>query len=382
MGPLTQTRPKVMLPVAGKPILEHMVERGRAAGFTRITLIVHAMADQIKAHFGDSADYVDQGSPQGTGHAVASLRGHISDDFVLVSGDSLISMADLQALRSAKGNVVGAVHVDDARPYGLLDVEGTQVRGVLEKPTEPIAGWANTGSYRFTSDIIERCAKLEPSPRGELELTDAITGLAKDGSPVALLEIQDWQEAGRPWALLAMQTRLMSRIEGQDLRGDVSPNAEIVGPVVIESGAVIMGATRIEGPAIIQAGAKIGPNAYIRPNTVIGPNCHIGNHSEIKGSIIMANSNVPHLSYVGDSVFGENCNLGAGSQVANLKTNGRDVRVRWHGEEWINTGRRKLGCILGDGVKTGVNASLMPGFVAESGAQLDAGVVHSGWKKV
>lgn len=379
MGPLTATRPKVMLPVAGKPVLEHMVERGRAAGFTRVTLVVHAMADQIKSHFGETVEYVDQGVPKGTGHAVAALAGHVAEDFVLASGDSIVSVDDLVNLRAASGHVVGAAQVDDVRAYGHLDVEGGAVQGVAEKPTERMAGWANTGTYRFTPDIIARCKALAPSPRGELELTDAITGLATDGAPAALLELGQWLEAGRPWDLLDMQAALMDGMDGQDIRGDVSKHTEIEGPVVIEEGARVTGATRIEGPVIIQRGATIGPNAYLRPNTVIGAGCHIGNHSEVKGSIVMAGSNVPHLSYVGDSVIGPDCNLGAGTQVANLKTNGRDVRVHWNGADWMDTGRRKLGCILGDGVKTGVNASLMPGLVAEGGAQLAAGTVHAGW---
>lgn len=386
MDPLTRTRPKVMLPVAGRPLVEHLVRRGKGAGFQRVTLVVHAFQEQAQAHFGAGdvfgcrIDYVEQGEPKGTGHAVASLAGRVDGDFVLVSGDSLLSVKDMRALRDATGPTVGGHGVDDARPYGLLAVEDDKVTGVQEKPADKIPGIANAGAYRLDEGIVAACKALKPSLRGELELTDAITAMAEDGRAPALLDLPSWQEAGRPWDLLDLQASLLADLEPR-MDGDVGPHVETTGPVVIESGAQVTGHTVIEGPVFIGRDASIGPNAYLRPGTSIGAGCHVGNSCEIKNSILQDGAAVPHLSYVGDSILGEGCNLGAGTQVANLKVNDNPVRIHWQSKEWIDTGRRKLGAILGDGVKTGVNASLNPGFVAAPGATIGAGEAASGWRE-
>jgi bifunctional UDP-N-acetylglucosamine pyrophosphorylase/glucosamine-1-phosphate N-acetyltransferase len=128
----------------------------------------------------------------------------------------------------------------------------------------------------------------------------------------------------------------------------------------VEKGAKIRAGTYIEGPAFIGAGSDVGPNCFIRPYTSLGKNVRIGNACEIKNSIIMDGTHVGHLSYVGDSIIGEKCNLGAGTVVANLRFNGKNVKMLVK-DEVVDTGRRKLGIILGDHVETGINASFLPG---------------------
>lgn len=387
MDPFTRTRPKVLLPVAGKPIVEHLLRNARAAGFRHATLIVHEGASQVRSQLGDGdalgldIDYVKQGEPRGTGHAVAALRRKVQEDFVLASGDSVLSADDLKTLRKAKGNAVAARKVKDASMYGLLKVRNGSVQGIVEKKAKAGAGMANAGAYRFEPDIIARCAKLSPSPRGEVELTDAITGLARDGAPARMVETPSWREAGRPWDLLDLQAHLMAGMtrHRRDIAGDVGQRVDIAGPAIIEAGARVLNGCRIEGPVFIGAGARVGPNAYLRGPVAIGPGAHVGNGCEIKGSILMENANVPHLSYVGDSVLGAGCNLGAGTQVANLKHSDHTVRVHWQGKQWLDTGRRKFGALVGDGAKTGVNVSLNPGTVLGPGAVVKAGTVVSGW---
>jgi UDP-N-acetylglucosamine diphosphorylase / glucose-1-phosphate thymidylyltransferase / UDP-N-acetylgalactosamine diphosphorylase / glucosamine-1-phosphate N-acetyltransferase / galactosamine-1-phosphate N-acetyltransferase len=382
MDPLTRTRPKVLLPVAGRPLMEHLLLAGKEAGFRRFTLVVHEGQDHVRARYaqgfqGLPVAFVDQGKPQGTGHAVASLAGHVDGAFVLASGDSFLSAADLAKLRGAPGNAVAGRNMADARAYGLLSIEGGKVMGILEKPASG-GGAVNAGAYRFEADVVERCRRLKPSPRGELELTDAVTALAKDGHAAAYVETASWMEAGRPWDLLDLQAHLMAGLKTR-IDGDVGDRVDLVGPVVVEAGAKVLNGCRIEGPVWIGADAKVGPNAYLRPSTALGAKTHIGGSVEVKNSIVGDGSNVPHLSYVGDSVIGSGCNLGAGTQVANLKVSDRNVRVHWKGKDWIDTGRRKLGVIVGDDVKVGVNCSLNPGTVLCSGVRAGAGQVLDGW---
>ncbi len=382
MDPLTRTRPKVLLPVAGRPLMEHLLVAAKEAGFRRATFIVHEGQEQIRSRYDGGAvgldvAFIDQGKPQGTGHAVAALADQVADPFVLASGDSFLSAADLAKLRSASGNAVAGRHVPDARAYGLLAIQGGKVQGILEKPAAG-DGHVNAGAYRFEADVIARCRKLKPSPRGEFELTDAVTGLAKDGHAPAYVEVPSWMEAGRPWDLLDLQAHLLAGLKTR-IDGDVGERVDVVGPVVVEAGAKVLNGCRIEGPVWIGADAKIGPNAYLRPATSIGAKAHIGGSVEVKNSIVGEGSNVPHLSYVGDSVIGSGSNLGAGTQVANLKVSDHGVRVHWQGKQWLDTGRRKLGIVCGDDVKVGVNCSLNPGTVLCPGVRVGAGQTLSGW---
>ncbi|MDK2987428.1 MAG: UDP-N-acetylglucosamine diphosphorylase / glucose-phosphate thymidylyltransferase [Methanothermococcus sp.] len=144
----------------------------------------------------------------------------------------------------------------------------------------------------------------------------------------------------------------------------------VEGNVIIEEGATVKANSVIEGPAIIKKGAIVGPLAYIRPNTVLMENTFVGNSSEVKGSIIMKNTKIPHLSYVGDSIIGENCNFGCNTITANLRFDDKPVKVNIKGDKVESV--RKLGVVMGDNVKTGVQVSFMPGVKVGSNCWIGA----------
>jgi bifunctional UDP-N-acetylglucosamine pyrophosphorylase/glucosamine-1-phosphate N-acetyltransferase len=143
--------------------------------------------------------------------------------------------------------------------------------------------------------------------------------------------------------------------------------------VVIGKNTVVKSGSYIEGPVIIGEGCRIGPNCYIRSSTTIGNNCHIGAGVEVKNSIIMNNSDVPHLNYIGDSVIGEGCNFGAGTKIANLRLDEANITVTG-----IDTKRHKLGAIIGDNVKTGINSCINVGTVIGNNTFIGPGMVVRG----
>ena len=149
-----------------------------------------------------------------------------------------------------------------------------------------------------------------------------------------------------------------------------SDDADLRGPVVVEEGAAIEPGVVIEGPALIRSGAHVGPNAYVRGATLFGEDSEVGHAVEIKNSVIMRESNVPHLSYVGDSLLGRDVNFGAGTTVANLRHDDEPVEQTVKGER-VSTGRRKYGVVVGDGAKTGIETSLSPGVVLSPGARTE-----------
>jgi bifunctional UDP-N-acetylglucosamine pyrophosphorylase/glucosamine-1-phosphate N-acetyltransferase len=183
--------------------------------------------------------------------------------------------------------------------------------------------------------------------------------------------VDRWLDVGRPWELLAANEWKLAD-QTRRIDGEVDADADVRGDVVVEAGAVIEAGVVIEGPALVRSGATVGPNAYIRGATALGENSHVGHGVEIKNSVVMANSNVPHVSYVGDSVLGTDVNLGASTQVANLRHDGEPVKLTVKGER-VSTGRRKFGIVAGDGVRTGINTSLDAGVVLSAGATTNPG---------
>ncbi|MEI7437668.1 MAG: hypothetical protein WCL16_12765, partial [bacterium] len=163
-----------------------------------------------------------------------------------------------------------------------------------------------------------------------------------------------------PWDLLRINEELIGALTTDDIQGELSPHAHVEGLLVLGHKSRVLPGVFIEGHVVIGARCKIGPNCYLRGATAIGNDCHIGQSVEIKNSIIMAHTSVGHLSYVGDSILGEKVNFGAGTITANLRHDGRNhyssINVNL-----VDTGRRKLGVIAGDGVHTGIHTSLYPG---------------------
>ncbi len=172
--------------------------------------------------------------------------------------------------------------------------------------------------------------------------------------------------------MLPANESLLAESESQNL-GEVEENVVIKSVVSIGKGTIVRSGSYIVGPVIIGQNCDIGPNCYIRPYTSIGDGCHIGGAVEVKNSIIMRGSNIPHHNYVGDSIIGEGCNLGAGTKIANLRLDEKEIWVAGK-----NTHRRKMGAIMGDGVKTGINACINIGTVIGNNAQIGPGALAQG----
>lgn len=177
-----------------------------------------------------------------------------------------------------------------------------------------------------------------------------------------------------PWDLLRANELCVGSLESDDIRGEVHPLAVIDGHASVGPGTRLLPGVVIEGNIVIGANCKIGPNCYLRGNTSIGDGCHIGNAVEIKNSILLSKTNVGHLSYVGDSVLGERVNFGAGTMTSNLRHDGKNHRTLV-GDTLVDTGRRKFGCIVGDGVHTGINTSIYPGRKLFSGTSTRPGEI-------
>jgi bifunctional UDP-N-acetylglucosamine pyrophosphorylase/glucosamine-1-phosphate N-acetyltransferase len=390
MWPLATQTPKPLLEVAGRSLLWRMLDAIAAAGATDCVVVVSHAAERVTAHAASwrgamAVRCVPQGEPRGTGHAVAAAAPYVSEDCLLAMADGLIDAATLQALARASGFAVAAQRVPDPTKYGALRVKGDLVLGVEEKSDKPSSDLVNTGFYRVPVAALRECAALKPSPRGELEFTDVLAAWGAQGK-VRWVPAQGWRDVGTPWDFLAAHEALMGSTmdflfdggkSGAAGNGVVEEGVHVRGRVFVEAGAVVKSGTYIEGDVFVAAGARVGPHAYLRGPVAIGPKCHVGASTELKNTILLAGAHAPHLNYVGDSILGEGCNLGAGTVVANLRHDDANVRVHHKGKR-IDTGRRKFGAIVGDGAKTGVNVSLNPGTLLGPGVLVPAGTAVKG----
>ncbi|HWG91205.1 MAG TPA: bifunctional sugar-1-phosphate nucleotidylyltransferase/acetyltransferase [Candidatus Thermoplasmatota archaeon] len=371
MRPLTANRPKPMLPVAGVPMLERLLRQLRVAGVEEATLVVNYREEVIRDHFEDGAaldlklSYARQEQPRGTGDAVRAA-GNPGRDFLVLNGDLLVDQEAITHLVQAKGPVLTAREVQNPAAYGTWRLENGRVAEVVEKSATPPSNLVNAGIYRFPATVWRHIEALTPSPRGELELTDAVNASLREGTPYELQVLTTWLDVGRPWDLLAANETLLKTLTS-DIRGKVEPGATVHGALHLGEGSVVKAGAYIEGPVWIGRNCQVGPNCYLRPYTVLCDGAKVGNACEIKASLLMENAHAAHLSYVGDSVIGARANLGAGTLVANLRHDGKSVPVTWEGQR-VDSGRRKLGVILGDDVHTGINTSLNVGVVLGAGA--------------
>ncbi|WP_457751059.1 bifunctional sugar-1-phosphate nucleotidylyltransferase/acetyltransferase [Thermococcus sp.] len=384
LRPLTDDRPKVVLKVANKPLINYVLEN-LDPFVDEFIIIVRYKREKIIETLGDEFNgkpitYVEQLPGNGTAKAIESAKEHVgNEEFIVVNGDIYFEEEAIKEListfRREKSDAALVVkHFEDLSHFGKIKTEGTLVTKVLEKPGN-IPGYANLGIYAFKSSVFDFIAQTELSKRGEYEITDTLNLLIEAGKKVVYAVYEGyWNDIGRPWNLLELNEYLLKNKLKHEIRGTVEEGAVIVPPVEIGEGTVVKSGSYIIGPVKIGKNSRIGPNCFIRPHTSIGDNCHVGNAVEVKNSIIMDHSNAPHLNYVGDSIIGENTNLGAGTITANLRHDRGNIKVEIKGR-LEDSGRHKLGAIIGHNVKTGINVSIYPGRKIGSGSLIGPGVV-------
>ncbi len=191
MRPLTYTRPKVMLPIANKPILEHLLVEVVGAGIREFVLIVGYHDEQVRDYFGSGEkwgvkiDYLTQRQRLGTADAIKRLEGVVSGNFLVLNGDVIASKEDILSLVDQKNNTIGVIEVEDATALGVVEVSDGRVTGIYEKMTSPPSNLANAGMYVFTPEIFDAIARTQKSPRGEYEITESLQLIIDGGQTVA-----------------------------------------------------------------------------------------------------------------------------------------------------------------------------------------------------
>ncbi len=322
LRPITHTSAKQLVPVANKPILFYGLEQIVAAGVTDVIIIVGDTEQEIRDAVGDGSalglnpTYVRQDAPRGLAHAVLTAADHLGDDdFIMFLGDNLIEggithvVEHFNAERPAASILLKKV--PDPHRFGVaeLDDAGHVVR-LVEKPADPPSDLALVGVYLFTHKIIDAARRIQPSARGELEITDAIQQLLDDGERVISSKVEGWWlDTGKKDELLEANRIVLGSIR-RDIRGEIDADSQAVGEVVLHEGAKLINST-VRGPAVIGAGAVI-EDAYIGPFTSIAPGCLI-RRSEVEHSVVLERCEVSDVPRMESSLLGRDVVIGLSS---------------------------------------------------------------------
>lgn len=358
--PLTLTKPKPLLKVCGKTLLEHNLNQLNGL-VKEVILVIQYKGDMFEKFFGNkyknlNIKYVWQGkNPLGTGDAAKKASILIKDRFLLLYGDDLYDKKDIEQCASKFPSILLA-KANNPSAFGQVITEKNLVKEIIEKPKKDVSDLVNTGVYFLPKSIFN--FSIKKSSRKEYEFTDYIKNFIQT-EKLYYKTAENWVPLSYIWNLLDANEFLLKNIQNK-ISGEIEKNCVIKGKVVIEKGSVIKSGVYIEGPVYIGKNCNIGPNCYLRKYTAIEDNCRIGQSVEIKNSIIGNKTNVAHLSYVGDSIIGDNCNLGAGTIISNIRHNFENIKTMVKGE-LIDTNRRKFGAVFGDGVKTGIGTLIYPG---------------------
>jgi glucose-1-phosphate thymidylyltransferase len=306
------------VPVANRPVLFYGIQAMADAGIREVGIIVAPeTGDEIRraagdgSQFGVSITYIDQAEPLGLAHAVLTAEPFLGDSpFVMYLGDNLLRNGITELVQTFESESPDALilltRVPDPENYGVAELTEGRVSRLVEKPPEPATDLALVGVYMFTPAVFEAAKAIEPSARGELEITDAIQHLVDTGKRVDPHVVQGWwKDTGQVRDMLEANRLILDALEERN-EGSVT-DSQIEGRVVIEPGAVLERAT-VRGPAIIGSGAVIR-DAYIGPYTAIAEDVLI-EHAELEHSIVLSGATVRDLdARVEASLIGKNARI-------------------------------------------------------------------------
>jgi UDP-N-acetylglucosamine diphosphorylase/glucosamine-1-phosphate N-acetyltransferase len=387
LWPLTEETPKPLLPLANQSGLERTLEALVSADVRQIILVVGFRSEKIHERLGKGEGidaelkYIKQKTAKGTADALGTCNKELQgeDRFLVLYGDDYyhtsVPRTFLGNARRNKGITIATANVQDASRFGRIQSKRGLVTEIEEKASQAQPGQVNAGIYLMDQSIFPAIRRTKRSIRGELELTDAVRILIGEESPVHTHQLgsRKWLGISYPWDMLEANQWILESEKSMS-KGRIEKGVHLSGSVVLEEGSVVKAGSYLEGPVHLGKRCHVGPNSYLRPYSTLGDDVKVGAGCEVKNSIVMRNTKIPHLSYVGDSIIGEDCSLGAGSITANLRFDEAEVKSKVRGS-WVGSGKKKLGAILGDNVRTGINVSIFPGVKIGRGSWIGPGAI-------
>lgn len=371
LRPLTNNRPKPMLPAANRPILAHVLDALVEAGVERLVVVVGYKRQRVQSYVGPTyrgvpVEYVTQKKQLGSGHALLQARDSISGPHLVVNGDRLIEASAVERVvesweRSGRSAAMAVIERDNASRYGVVTLDEDCVTELIEKPDTDDVKQINAGIYVFEESIF---AEIEATDRqsGELVLTDAINRLVErhevTGVPIEGL----WVDATYPWDLLFVAQEVLDA--GRTSEPEREPG------IWIDPDARIHEQATLRAPVVVGADCEIGAGTVVGPNVALARNATLGSNVTVERAVIDEDCRVGHGSTLVDTVLGQDVHIGAGVTVPGGPG---DVRV---GTAIFES--KRLGAVFADRVDVGGAVSVEPGTLVGTAAEIATGCVLRG----
>lgn len=368
LKPLTNTIPKPMINIFGKPILVHNLETIYKF-VDEIIIIVKYKKEIIIENIWNNfswtkVTYIEQWYFPGTWWALRWLD--IKDDVIILYWDSILDKNDLQKVITSPNYAWLVKEVETPEKYWIYkeDSNGFATE-IIEKPTEFVWNLANLWGFKFSKEIFEHINNIWLSPRWEYELTDAINLFLKNNKFELIKISWEFIDVWYPWDILTANKYFLDKLDRTIINWEIEEWVTMKWKIILEEWAILKAGTYIEWNVYIGKNSSIGPNTYLRWQTVIWENCHIWNAVEIKNSSIWNKTNVAHLSYIWDSVLWNNVNIWWWMITANLRHDKSNIKVMVNGK-LIDSGLHKLWVIIWDNTKTWIKTSTYPWRIIEN----------------
>ncbi|TET33136.1 MAG: hypothetical protein E3J70_00160 [Candidatus Heimdallarchaeota archaeon] len=364
--PLVENRPAALFLVAGKTIVEWFYENGKKQGVERIVLL--ANKNDRNLLYKALGDYQEVSAP------INEIGPFTIIDYDPVKGITKELLAILHNGLLTKNSIWldgNVVFSSKFLEEFLGKAEGTGKIALVENTDEK----GNClGIGYFDKNFLDLCALKSKCVH---DIYTEIRNQTKSATPTMVFESEkmEFLRINYLWNLLDANQVLINYTEESN-NGTIEKGATIIGKVSIGDGSRIRAGSYLEGPLVVGKNCDIGPNCYLRKGVSLGNNVRIGNACELKNTIVFKGAHIAHLSYVGDSIIGKDCNFGAGTITGNLRLDDKTVKAEIDGKV-TTTGRRKIGVIMGDNVKTAINVYFMPGVVVGNNSAIGAGVIVS-----
>ncbi len=379
LKPFSDTRPNPMISVAGGYLFGHSLSLLKSAGINDIFVVVGHKKEKLIEHVGELSNnglnlqFVEQKKPLGIGDAVLQIRKKISpgEYFLLIYGDiitaSNIYSKTLQSFHAFKSPVASICLPPSNEMFGNVFLNANMsITNIIEKPKgNDLGNYVLSGVYILPESFFSILEKNKKS------MEKAIQKLVKQEGLRASMWEDEWLDIVYPWEILTANRIIMDSWESSSISKSavLESNVTIQGTVHIEDNVVIKAGAVLEGPCYIGEGVYIGNNTLIRSYTSMGSNCSVGYGVELKNCVVQSHSHIGRLSFIGDSVLGENVDIGAGTMTVNRHLDWETVKWK-QGKKPIDTKRTKLGSFIGDNAIVGAGNTIQPGTVIPPGKVL------------
>ena len=357
LRPFTETKPKVMLPVANKPILGYVVDAAAKNGIDEIILVVGYRKEAIMDYFKDYNEvpitYIIQDKQLGTAHALYQTKDHIDDSFLVLPGDNLIDGRDVAQLIQKKATYAVMIKEhNQPSKYGMVSIKEGLLDQFIEKSKEEHSHLISTGIYKFPPTVFKEIKQL--ISQGDYTLSSVIQSLIEQKQEIQTIQAELWRDVIYPWDLLDINDVMLKTIPSS-IHGTVEKSVTIKGPVYIGEQTQIHAGTYIIGPVVIGKHCEIGPNVCIFPSTTIGDNTIVKPFSEIRNSVLMNDIQIGSNTFISHSIIGTGSILhhGASTIVGPTK--------RYHGHEMISI--KDIGAMIAEDTTIQSHVITHPGII-------------------